>query len=96
MRNLHRLSRLSLCLIMILGVLLLGGMSSAVAAGAKRGSTLKFVPHADLKVLDPIWTTAYISRNHGYMVYDVLFSLDEQLNIQPQMVESWQKSQDDR
>ncbi len=83
MRNLHRLSRLSLCLIMMLGVLLLGGMSSAAAAEPKRGGTLKFIPHADLKVLDPIWTTAYISRNHGYMVYDVLFSLDEQLNIQP-------------
>ena len=83
MRNLHRLSRLSLCLIMMLGVLLLGGMSSAAAAGTKRGGTLKFIPHADLKVLDPIWTTAYITRNHGYMVYDVLFSLDEQLNIQP-------------
>jgi ABC-type transport system substrate-binding protein len=25
----------------------------------KSGGTLRFVPHADLKVLDPVWTTAY-------------------------------------
>ena len=33
--------------------------------------------HSDLKIVDPIWTTAYISRNYGYMVYDTLFALDE-------------------
>jgi peptide/nickel transport system substrate-binding protein len=32
--------------------------------------TLRAVMHSDLKILDPIWTTAYIVRNHGYMVYD--------------------------
>jgi peptide/nickel transport system substrate-binding protein len=31
---------------------------------------LRFVAQADLKSLDPIWTTAYITRNHGYLVYD--------------------------
>src|SRR5881296_1587236 len=39
----------------------------------KRGGTMRFVPHADLKVLDPIWTTAYITRNHCYLIYDTLF-----------------------
>ena len=29
------------------------------------GGTLRFVPIADLKILDPIWTTAYITRDHG-------------------------------
>jgi ABC-type transport system substrate-binding protein len=48
------------------------------------GGTLKLIPHADLKVLDPIWTTAYITRNHGYMIYDTLFALDENLKVQPQ------------
>jgi peptide/nickel transport system substrate-binding protein len=33
---------------------------------------LRFVPHANLAVLDPIWTTAYVTRNHGYMIYDTL------------------------
>ena len=35
--------------------------------------TLRFVAEADLKILDPIWTTGYITRNHGYLVYDTLF-----------------------
>jgi peptide/nickel transport system substrate-binding protein len=48
---------------------------------------LRFVPHADLKVLDPAWTTAYITRNHGYLVYDTLFGTDENLGVKPQMVD---------
>src|SRR5688572_10268571 len=60
----------------------------------KRGGTLRFVPHADLKVLDPIWTTAYITRNHGYMIYDTLFALDAGLQIRPQMVEKHSVSKD--
>ncbi|UCD82104.1 MAG: hypothetical protein JSW26_11965, partial [Desulfobacterales bacterium] len=42
-----------------------------------------------LKQLDPIWTTAYIVRSHGYMVYDTLFGLDENFNVQPQMVDTY-------
>jgi peptide/nickel transport system substrate-binding protein len=49
--------------------------------------TLRFIAEADLKVLDPIWTTAYIARNHGYLVYDTLFGTDETLQIKPQMVD---------
>ena len=46
--------------------------------------TLRFVAEADLKILDP---TAYITRNHGYLVYDTLFGTDENLRVKPQMVE---------
>ncbi|MDP6205720.1 MAG: hypothetical protein QF457_07920, partial [SAR324 cluster bacterium] len=49
-------------------------------------TVLKVIPHADLKNIDPIWTTAYITRNHGYMVYDTLFAMDANLKPQPQMV----------
>jgi len=48
---------------------------------------LRFVAEADLKVLDPVWTTAYITRNHSYLVYDTLFGIDENLLVKPQMVE---------
>src|SRR3974390_2037324 len=48
--------------------------------------TLKFVPEADLRSLDPIWTTAYITRNYGYMVYDTLFAVNEKVAPQPPMV----------
>jgi peptide/nickel transport system substrate-binding protein len=53
----------------------------------KDRQTLRFVPHADLKILDPIWTTAYITRNHSYLVYDTLFGTDESYQIKPQMVD---------
>ncbi len=77
-------------------------LGSAVAlpllvAGAPAGAqddTLRVVMHSDLKIVDPIWTTAYISRNYGYLVYDTLFALDENLEIQPQMVDSYQISDD--
>ncbi|WP_291385215.1 MULTISPECIES: ABC transporter substrate-binding protein [Achromobacter] len=54
----------------------------------------KVVMHAPLRVLDPVLTNAYITRNHGYMVYDTLFSLDAASRPQPQMVESWTVSPD--
>ena len=62
------------------------GCLSALAAPAG-AETLRAVMHSDLKIVDPIWTTAYIVRNHGYMIYDTLFALDEKGEIKPQMVE---------
>src|SRR5688572_33222411 len=55
---------------------------------------LKFIPQADLRILDPISTTAYITRNHGYMVYDTLFAMDEKFQVRPQMVEKYDISKD--
>jgi len=49
--------------------------------------TLTFVPHADLVSLDPVWTTADITRNFATAVYDTLYGYDEQFAAQPQMVE---------
>src|SRR6266850_1888665 len=57
---------------------------------------LRVVPHSNLTTLDPIWTTQYMARNHGYMVYDTLFATDEKNRIQPQMVEKWTESPDHR
>jgi peptide/nickel transport system substrate-binding protein len=64
------------------------------AAAESSDKTLRFIPQADLRVLDPIWTTAYITTNHGYMVYDTLFALDSDLNPQPQMVDKFSVSDD--
>ena len=61
--------------------------------GAER-RVLKFVPQADLAAVDPMWTTSYVTRNHGYMVYDTLYGLDEQYQPQPQMVEFHQIEND--
>src|SRR5215218_4526358 len=63
-------------------------------AHAQHPKTIKAVMHSDLKVLDPIWTTANIVRNHGYMVWDTLFAMDEKLQPQPQMVDSFALSPD--
>jgi peptide/nickel transport system substrate-binding protein len=60
-------------------------------AGAK---TLRFIPQADLRSIDPIWTTAYVTRNFGYLVFDTLFSLDKDFKPQPQMVDRWTASED--
>jgi peptide/nickel transport system substrate-binding protein len=57
-------------------------------------TVLRFIPQADLRVLDPIWTSAYITRNHGYMVFDTLFGVDAAFQPQPEMVDSWQISPD--
>jgi peptide/nickel transport system substrate-binding protein len=56
--------------------------------------TLRIVPHSDLKILDPIWTPAYITRNHGYMIYDTLFAVDAEGQIKPQMLEKYDETSD--
>src|SRR5215510_678451 len=76
-------------LLLTVGLLVLWSAHALGAAG-----TLTIIPHADLKNTDPIWTTAYITRNHGYMIYDTLFSLDEKFQPQPQMVDTWNVSTD--
>jgi peptide/nickel transport system substrate-binding protein len=71
------------------------GMALALGAGsAAAESVLRVAPHADLRNIDPIWTTAYITRNHGYMVYDTLFAKDANLQTQPQMVDTYSVSDD--
>jgi peptide/nickel transport system substrate-binding protein len=57
--------------------------SLARAADAR---TLKFIPQSDLTILDPIWTTAYVTRNHGLMVFDTLYGIDGSYAAKPQMV----------
>ena len=49
---------------------------------------------ADLRAIDPVQTSAYITRNFAYLVFDTLFSLDANYRPQPQMVERWAVSDD--
>ena len=62
--------------------LIAAALGSPVLAQTK---TIRAVMHSDLRVLDPGLTTAYITRDHGYMVYDTLLAMDEHFKIQPQM-----------
>lgn len=73
-----------------LGTSLLPSRGRAQAEAA----TLRFIPQADLRSIDPIWTTAYVTRNFGYLVFDTLFALDAQFKPQPQMVDTWTVSND--
>ena len=77
-----------------LGALALALVLSAPAARAQEQKVLKFIPQADLRILDPITTTAYITRNHGYMIYDTLFATDAKFQVQPQMVDKYELSKD--
>ncbi|MEK6245505.1 MAG: ABC transporter substrate-binding protein, partial [Pseudomonadota bacterium] len=71
-------------------------LSAAFGASHAQDKVLRIVPHSNLAILDPIWTTAYMSRNHGYMIYDTLFGSDEKNQVKPQMVEEWSASPDKR
>src|SRR5258708_12492318 len=71
------------------GVLAMAFALGAFTSSAGAESVLRVVPQNDLKILDPIFTTAQITGNHGNMIYDTLMSLDADLAPQPQMVESY-------
>jgi len=70
----------------------LGGGGAATAAllaarlparAQSANTVLRFVPHADLSIIDPLWTGVYITHNYGYMVYDTLFALDNAFQPHP-------------
>ena len=63
-------------------------LSAALTSQAfAAGKTITAVMHSDLRVIDPIMTTAYITRDHGYMVYDTLLATDANFKVQPQMAD---------
>jgi len=64
------------------GMAALPGPSIAQSGNAR---LLKMVPQANLTSLDPIWTTANITRNHGHMIYVSLYGMDSDFVPQPQM-----------
>ena len=80
----------------MLGRRLICALAALLAfAGAARAETvLRVSLHSDLKIVDPIWTTALISTHHGNMIYDTLFALDDKLQVRPQMVDKWDVSAD--
>jgi peptide/nickel transport system substrate-binding protein len=77
---------------------LMAGAAAAAAlpapAAAQAKGVLKVIPHASLTTLDPVATTGYIVRNHGYMIWDTLFAMDEKLSVKPQMASGVEVSAD--
>ena len=78
----------------LIAAALLAALPLVAPAPALAQSTLRVVMHSDLKIVDPIWTTAYITRNHGYMIYDTLLATDANGRIQPQMLDRYTVSPD--
>ena len=78
------------------GAALSGALAAPHVARAQGRRVLRFIPEADVAVLDPVWTTATITRNHGYLVFDTLYGQDAQFAVQPQMVEGHQVGADGR
>lgn len=80
--------------------LMLGTAAAAAAASlpqpaaAQAKGVLKVIPHAALTTLDPVATTGYIVRDHGYMIWDTLFAQDEKLEVKPQMAQGVEISPD--
>ncbi len=72
------------------GLIVASALALPTLADAK---TLTAVMHSDLRVIDPGMTTAYITRDHGYMVYDTLLAMDSNFKVQPQMAD-WKVSDD--
>ncbi len=69
----------------------LAGAAAALASPAlaqgERASTLRFIPQADVTILDPLATSSYPTRNHGYMCWDTLYGVDAAFRPQPQLAE---------
>ncbi|MBI1776299.1 MAG: ABC transporter substrate-binding protein [Proteobacteria bacterium] len=76
------------------GAALAASLLAALSAPALAQTTIRVVPHADLKVLDPNQTTATITVMHGLSIFDMLFAMDEKLNVKPQMLETYKVSSD--
>ena len=79
----HGMTRREFAALSGAGLVALASGRRALGADSK---DLRLIVRTDLRVLDPIWTTAYVSRNHGYMIFDTLFALDSKFKPQPQMV----------
>lgn len=63
------------------------GLARPALAQGERATTLRFIPQADVTVLDPLGTTAYPTRNHGYMCWDTLYGIDSQFRPHRQLAE---------
>jgi peptide/nickel transport system substrate-binding protein len=63
-----------------------GALAAPRIGRGAEASVLRFIPQSDLAVLDPIWTAAYVTRNHAMMVFDTLYAMDGAYRTTPQMV----------
>jgi len=77
--------------------LIAAAATAAIALGgsAAGAETLRVVMQSGLRITDPIMTTAFITRDHGYMIYDTLLGMDSDFTVRPQMA-NWEVSEDEK
>src|SRR3954470_8557026 len=71
------------------------GLARPAVAQSGSSKSLRFVPQANLANPDPVWTTATVAINHGYMVFDTLYAIDDAVQSQPQMCAGHEVSSDE-
>lgn len=74
--------------------LLAAGLGAPALAQGAAARTLRVIPQANLTSLDPVWTTAVVTRNHAFMIYDQICATDSRGEVKPQMAQGWEVSQD--
>jgi len=73
---------------------LVGALLALAPPASAQDKTIRAVMHAEVKWVDPHWTTANITQQHAYMIYETLFALDSKGNPKPQMVDTFRVSPD--
>lgn len=76
-----------------LGRSLIAAALATVPLLPANAETLRVVMQSGLRITDPVMTTAFITRDHGYMIFDTLLGLDAEQQVKPQMAD-WTVSDD--
>ncbi len=75
-------------------ILALAGLFLALSGGAQEpqpGGTLRVGLQGDFTTLDPHMSTSAVDRDVYYQLYNTLVGLDPNLNIVPELAESWEQ-----
>ncbi|MBR0666888.1 ABC transporter substrate-binding protein [Roseomonas hellenica] len=76
------------------GVAAAASLSAPAFAQGAAARSLRVIPQANLTSLDPVWTTAVVTRNHAFMIYDQICAQNAAGEIRPQMAEGWTMADD--
>jgi len=72
---------------LLAGAALAAGLPRAALAQPAASRTLKYVPHANPGNIDPFTNTAFVARDHAFLVFDQLYGMNERFEPVPQMVQ---------
>ena len=73
-----------------------GILAWKTAPAVAQRNALRAAIQYDLKVLNPAWGSAYIARNHGYLICGGLLSRDATHRAYRRTAESWRARDDGR